>query len=96
MLMLLCYSLGLGVPFMLSAVLIDRLKATFDFIKRNYQVINLICGALLVLVGILMATGLLGRFLTVLSRGGSCEEESFAVGTGSGICADFGRRQYTV
>jgi len=67
MLMLLCYSLGLGVPFMLSAVLIDRLKTAFDFIKRNYQIINLICGVLLVLVGILMATGLLGRLLAVLS-----------------------------
>ena len=67
MLMLLCYSLGLGVPFMLSAVLIDRLKTAFDFIKRNYQVINLVCGVLLVLVGILMATGMLGRLLTVLS-----------------------------
>ena len=29
--------------------------------------VNLICGGLLVLVGILMATGLLGRLLTVLS-----------------------------
>lgn len=67
MLMLLCYSLGLGVPFMLSAVLIDRLKTTFDFIKRNYRVINLVCGTLLVLVGVLMATGLLGRLLTILS-----------------------------
>ena len=67
MLMLLCYSVGLGIPFMLSAVLIDRLKTAFDFIKRNYRVINLICGGLLVLVGVLMATGVLGRFLTILS-----------------------------
>ena len=67
MLMLLCYSLGLGVPFMLSAVLIDRLKTAFDFIKRNYHVLNLVCGGLLVLVGVLMATGLLGRLLTALS-----------------------------
>ena len=67
MLMLLCYSAGLGVPFLLSAVLIDRLKTAFDFIKRNYRTVNLVCGGLLVLVGILMATGLLGRLLTVLS-----------------------------
>jgi len=67
MLMLLCYSLGLGMPFMLSAILIDRLKTAFDFIKRHYGVINLVCGSLLVLVGILMATGVLGRLLTVLS-----------------------------
>ena len=65
--MLLCYSLGLGIPFVLSAVLIDRLKGAFDFIKRNYRVINLLCGGLLILVGILMMTGLLGRFLTLLS-----------------------------
>ena len=67
MLMLLCYSAGLGVPFLMSAVLIDKLKTAFDFIKKNYRTINLICGGLLVLVGILMATGLLGRLLTVLS-----------------------------
>lgn len=65
--MLLCYSLGLGIPFVLSAVLIDRLKGAFDLIKHNYRIINLICGGLLVLVGILMMTGLLGRFLTLLS-----------------------------
>ena len=65
--MLLCYSLGLGVPFILSAVLIDKLKGTFDFIKRNYRTVNLICGGLLILVGILMATGMLGRLLAGLS-----------------------------
>ncbi len=65
--MLLCYSLGLGLPFLLSAVLIDKLKSTFDFIKRNYRIINLISGSLLVLVGLLMATGLLNRLLNLLS-----------------------------
>ena len=67
MLMLLCYSLGLGVPFLLSAVLIDRLKGAFDFIKRHYGVVNRLCGCLLIAVGLLMASGLLGRLLTVLS-----------------------------
>ena len=67
MLMLLCYSLGLGVPFLFSAVLIDRLKTTFDWIKRHYGAINRVCGCLLVVIGLLMATGLLGRFLTLLS-----------------------------
>ena len=67
MLMLLAYSLGLGLPFLLSAVLIDYLRSAFDWIKRNYRVINAVCGALLVLVGILMATGTLGRLLALLS-----------------------------
>lgn len=67
MLMLLAYSLGLGVPFVLSAVLIDKLKSAFDWVKRNYRIINAVSGGLLILVGILMATGLLGRLLSLLS-----------------------------
>ena len=59
MLMLLAYSLGLGIPFILSAVLIDYLKAAFNWIKKNYRVINAVSGGLLVLVGVLMATGML-------------------------------------
>ncbi len=67
MLMLLAYSLGLGIPFVLSAVLIDYLKSAFDFIKRNYKVINIVSGCLLIIIGIAMATGLLGRLLAMLS-----------------------------
>lgn len=66
-LMLLCYSLGLGVPFLLSAVLIDQLKGAFIFIKRNYAVVNKVCGGLLILVGVLMATGMLTRFLNAMN-----------------------------
>ena len=67
MLMLLAYSLGLGIPFVLSAVLIDYLKTAFNWIKRNYSLINIISGILLVLIGILMMTGTLGRLLSLLS-----------------------------
>ena len=66
MLMLLAYSLGLGIPFILSAVLIDYLKTAFNWIKKNYRVINTVSGGLLVLIGILMATGTLGRLLSLL------------------------------
>lgn len=67
MLMLLAYSVGLGIPFVLSALLIDKLKTTFDFIKRHYNIINKVSGGLLVVMGVLMATGLFGRFLALLS-----------------------------
>lgn len=67
MAMLLMYSLGLGIPFIISAILIDSLKSAFNWIKRNYQIINKISGSLLVLIGILMATGTLGRLLALLS-----------------------------
>ena len=65
--MLLAYSLGLGIPFVLSAVLIDYLKSAFNWIKRNYRVINAVSGSILVLIGILMMTGTLGRLLSLLS-----------------------------
>ena len=66
-LMLLTYSLGLGIPFFLSAILLDQLKGAFNFIKRHYALVNRICGGLLVLIGILMATGVLNTVLRSLS-----------------------------
>lgn len=65
--MLLAYSLGLGLPFLVSAVLIDYLKSAFNWIKRNYAVINRVSGIALVAIGILMMTGMLGRLLNLLS-----------------------------
>jgi len=62
-LMLLCYSLGLGIPFIISALLIEQLKTAFDFIKKHYNIINKISGILLIIMGILMATGKMGALL---------------------------------
>ncbi|MCR5665693.1 MAG: cytochrome c biogenesis CcdA family protein [Eubacterium sp.] len=64
-LLLLLYSAGLGIPYVLCAVLINRLKSTFDWIKKHYQIINRICGILLIVVGFLMACGLFGRFMAL-------------------------------
>ena len=66
MLMLLAYSLGLGIPFVFSAVLIDYLKSAFNWIKKNYKTINAVSGILLVLIGVLMATGTMGKLLGLL------------------------------
>lgn len=65
--MLLTYSLGLGLPFAISAVLIDQLKSAFDWIKRNYRVINIVCGVILILIGIMMATGNFGRIFNLFA-----------------------------
>ena len=65
--MLLLYSLGLGIPFVLSAVLIDKLKSTFNFIKKNYKTINIVSGAILILVGVLMMSGLMTKFVAILA-----------------------------
>mgnify|MGYP002862804784 CR=1 FL=1 len=65
--LLLCYSLGLGVPFFIAAILIDQLEGAFSWVKAHYNIIDKICGGLLVLVGILMATGTMGIWLKALS-----------------------------
>lgn len=67
MLMLLAYSLGLGIPFVFSAVLIDYLKSAFGWIKRHYTVINAVSGGLLILIGILMAAGIFERVIGLFS-----------------------------
>lgn len=64
--LLLVYSLGLGIPFVLSAVLLKRLSGAFGFIKRHYKTVNLICGLFLIAVGVLMALGLMSRLTSIL------------------------------
>ena len=64
-LLLLIYSFGLGIPFVFSAVLLDQLGNTFDFIKKHYGTINKICGIFLIIVGFSMMFGLLNSLLTL-------------------------------
>ena len=51
-LLMLTYSIGLGIPFILSVILIEYLKTAFNFIKKNYGVIKKISGVILILMGI--------------------------------------------
>ena len=65
-LMLLAYSLGLGIPFMLSAFLLDSLRSALQWIRSHYTIINRICGVLLIIVGIFMATGSMNQLLGIM------------------------------
>ncbi|MBQ5996037.1 MAG: cytochrome c biogenesis protein CcdA [Clostridia bacterium] len=65
LLLLLVYSLGLGIPFVVSAVLIEQMTTAFKFIKKHYKIINTVSGVFLIAVGVLMAFGLLGRLLAM-------------------------------
>jgi cytochrome c-type biogenesis protein len=51
------YSLGLGIPFLLTSLAIDRFFSVTARIRRHYHKIELVSGALLVLIGILIFTG---------------------------------------
>jgi len=52
------YCVGLGVPFMLSALGLGWAASAIGFLKRHVRVINIIGGATLALIGALMLTGL--------------------------------------
>jgi cytochrome c-type biogenesis protein len=65
------YCIGLGIPFLLVALGFDWVAGSVAFLKRHIRVINIIGGVLLVVIGILMATGLwtamMSQFLGVIS-----------------------------
>jgi len=52
--LMLLYSIGLGIPFIISAILIEKLKNVFDFIKKHYDVIKRISGVILIGAGVYM------------------------------------------
>ena len=47
------YSLGLAIPFIITTIFIEKVKKTFDFIKKHYNIINKVAGSILVLSGTL-------------------------------------------
>ena len=66
-LLLLTYSLGLGIPFLVSAVLIHRLNSVFSFIKKHYNIVNLVSGLFLIMIGISMMFGFMNKIMAWLS-----------------------------
>lgn len=66
-LLLLAYSLGLGIPFLISAVLIDRLNTVFTFIKQHYKIVNFVSGLFLITTGIFMIFGIMNKILAFFS-----------------------------
>lgn len=52
------YCLGLGVPFLLTAVAYRKALGAFGWVKRHYQAVTRIGGGLLVAIGLLLVTGL--------------------------------------
>jgi len=72
-LLLLVYSAGLGVPFVLAALAFDWMNARLGWIKRHYRAVQVTAGALLVVFGVLMMLGVLeqlSRWLPAFSPGG--------------------------
>ena len=51
------YSLGLAVPFLVTAVAFDRATTAFRWIREHYLLVTAISGSVLILMGILILTG---------------------------------------
>ncbi len=50
------YSIGLGVPFILSAVAISAFLSSFDRLKKHFKAIKITSGVILIAMGLLLAT----------------------------------------
>ena len=61
MLVLLFYSLGLGIPFLVTSLLLAKAFSSFDWIKRYLTPITVVSGLMLAAFGVIMVTGNIGR-----------------------------------
>jgi len=68
--LLLCYSLGLGIPFIALGLGVEWLTGSARWVQRHYRAIAVVSGSVLVLVGVLVATGEFTRRLAPLIKDG--------------------------
>jgi cytochrome c-type biogenesis protein len=64
MLLLLCYSAGLGTPFFLSSLALHKFLSFFNRYKKNIRIFEIITGLFLIVIGILIFF----NYLSILSR----------------------------
>lgn len=67
-LLLAVYSLGLGVPFVLVAVMLGKIKPLLNWLNRHALIINRVAGVVLIVLGVLILTGWIGAVVGYLSR----------------------------
>ncbi|HEY3288722.1 MAG TPA: cytochrome c biogenesis protein CcdA [Anaerolineae bacterium] len=81
--LLVAYTLGLGIPFLLVALMADRLAPFLARLKRNLRLIEIISGLLLIAIGVIQVSGQLVQLSAVLSRSTFSPEELLGPGTGA-------------
>ncbi len=60
------YCLGLGIPFLLVALGLNWVTGSVAWLKRHIRVVNIVGGALLIIVGAVMVSGLWTRLMSSL------------------------------
>ncbi|HEV7192766.1 MAG TPA: cytochrome c biogenesis CcdA family protein [Jatrophihabitantaceae bacterium] len=76
--LMLCYCLGLGVPFVLVALGVGWVSGALGFLRRHMRLVSQIGGLLLIVIGLLLVTGLWDHWMNELRS---------SVGPGSGVGA---------
>ncbi len=61
------FSMGLGLPFLITGILFSKLEEAFNFVKKHYTLITKISGIFLVVVGLLMALNLFGYYQRIFN-----------------------------
>ncbi len=67
-LLLMMYSLGLGLPFIAVGLLFGRLKGALGWLNRHARTVNVAAGVLLMAMGVVIAAGWLPAFTAFLAR----------------------------
>ena len=56
-LLALCYALGLGLPFLVAGLALDRFRGTIGFVQRHHRALQVAGGVMMIAVGVLLLTG---------------------------------------
>jgi cytochrome c-type biogenesis protein len=80
--LLAAYTFGLGLPFVLVALLADRMTPLLRFLRRNMRAVELISGILLIVVGVLLIAGLMTELSRAFAGVESALESDFAKSIG--------------
>ncbi len=68
MLLLLVYSLGLGIPFFLTAIATQRLLRAMNRVKKHFKTVELVSGGFLIVIGVMMVFNLFTTLNGLLVR----------------------------
>jgi cytochrome c-type biogenesis protein len=67
MFLLSIYSAGLGIPFLLTSLALNKFLTFYSRFKKHFHAVEVVSGALVIAVGVLILTGSLTRLATWLS-----------------------------
>ena len=75
------YALGLGLPFILMGLLIERATSILRRLRKYIRAFEIVTGLFLIVLGIMLLTGQMTQFAAVASRSGLLVDTS-AIETG--------------